>query len=990
MKKNILMMTIVYIAVACALFGTMYQFQGFVRDRLWNLAVEDIMEVTKQGTTTLRVQMDAAHDSLHNFADVLEKIDDYSTVNEILVHYNKVEHGVMLYLEDDIVMPYSMEQDKAFVKLVNEDSESITVPHVRNGDASANWDSDDNVMEVYVSCRMYDGRKGYLVKEFRIDDIIDTFSLSLYGGEGFSYVADSNGTVIIPPADKRDIPDSVACSGYLKAIPESSMTGWTILNDIFYCYMPIGVGSDWHLVTVTDMDLITRQADQIVNHTYVLLAVVVLTIIFIMIITMRRMLKASKAAENQNQYTEHIFNNIPEGIALTTISEPYINIRMNRAGYMMFGYDENSKSNVCIDDFIYAEDFPHITEIFNEAAAGKGPCTYECRIRKSDDSIIWISGIVERNNDSDGRDILMTTFHDITEEKLAREEAAVKNRRERQMLITAVTESYSIIASLNITKNELQFLSLRELFADTVSRAVTYSELYEKIEERIEPKHVDEFRQKFRPDNIELSFAKGRSRIWADIRLKLDDGIYHWLAIQIIHVRNRNNSRDINAVLLARISDEQKIEEANQKRNLQDALNAAKLASEAKSRFLSNMSHDIRTPMNSIIGMTDILKAHPDDIKQVEEGLDKISMSSRHLLELINNILDMSKIESGKMSLHETGFNIRDMLSELIELVRPQAISSSITFISDIVSIEHENVIGDELRIKQVYLNILSNAVKYTWAGGNISITLKETAASKNTDRRNYIFVCSDNGIGMSRDFLKHIFDSFERANDSSIANVNGTGLGMAIAKNLINMMGGTIDVDSRLGKGSVFTVTIPLKFCEDSSEDNVLSVSNPAAVRAADEAAATVAKLHQDDNRTATNANSAASGKKRGRVLLVEDNELNREIAGILIGEMGIDVEAAANGREALDKVSHSEEGYYDVILMDIRMPVMNGYDAAKQIRALERDDTKQMPIIAMTANAFSEDVHEALKAGMNEHLSKPIELNKLKRMLGKYVELQ
>ena len=246
------------------------------------------------------------------------------------------------------------------------------------------------------------------------------------------------------------------------------------------------------------------------------------------------------------------------------------------------------------------------------------------------------------------------------------------------MLITAVTESYSIIASLNITRDELQFISLRELFADSVSRAGTYNELYERIAERIEPKYEDEFRQRFAPDKVELSFAKGRSRIWTDIRLRLDDGIYHWLSIQIIHVRNRNNSKEINAVFLARISDEQKIEEANQKRNLQDALSAAKLANEAKSRFLSNMSHDIRTPLNSIMGMTDILKSHPDDTKQVEEGLDKISMSGRHLLELINDILDMSRIESGKMSLQESGFNIRVMMSELIELVRPQALGSGV------------------------------------------------------------------------------------------------------------------------------------------------------------------------------------------------------------------------------------------------------------------------------------------------------------------------
>lgn len=322
MKKNIWMLAVVYIVVACALAGAMYQFQKFVRERLWNLAVEDIMEVTKQGTMTLRAQMDSAHDTLNNFAEVLEEVDDYSNINEILIHYNKLEDGVMLYLDDYTVMPYDMEPDSSFAGMAAGDTEGIMAPHVRSGsNGTANAaDYADKVMDVYVSCKLADGRRGYLTKEFRIDDIIDTFSLSYYGGEGFSYIADSNGTVLIPPADKRDIPDSIACCGYLKALPENSMTGWTILNDIFYCYMPIGVGSDWHLVSVVDMELITREADQIVSQTYALLAVVIMTIVVIMIITMRRTLKASRDAENQNLYTEHIFNNVPEGIALITIN----------------------------------------------------------------------------------------------------------------------------------------------------------------------------------------------------------------------------------------------------------------------------------------------------------------------------------------------------------------------------------------------------------------------------------------------------------------------------------------------------------------------------------------------------------------------------------------------------------------------------------------------------------------------------------------------
>ncbi len=392
---------------------------------------------------------------------------------------------------------------------------------------------------------------------------------------------------------------------------------------------------------------------------------------------------------------------------------------------------------------------------------------------------------------------------------------------------------------------------------------------------------------------------------------------------------------------------------------LKDAYAMAKRANNAKTDFLSRMSHDIRTPMNAIIGMTAIAEAHLGDSEKIDDCLKKIESSGQYLLALINEVLDMSKIESGKFVLSEENINIRSVMNETVEIVKPSAKKKGHDLQVNMVGLTHENVIGDGLRIRQALVNILSNAVKYTPPNGHIEFSVSEKPVNE-TKFVCYEFIISDNGIGMSPDFLKTIYEPFERASDARVSTVQGTGLGMAITKNIVEMMNGEITAESELSKGTTFTVTIML--------------------RVADEKPSEIPSAHI---KSLSEMNGGFEGK---RVLLVEDNELNREIACEILRMTGLTVDTAADGKEAVKKFEASGEGCYKMIFMDIQMPVMNGYEATEAIRALPRKDA-DLPIIAMTANAFANDVKDAKNAGMNEHIAKPLDLNKLKQTLDKYL---
>ncbi len=395
---------------------------------------------------------------------------------------------------------------------------------------------------------------------------------------------------------------------------------------------------------------------------------------------------------------------------------------------------------------------------------------------------------------------------------------------------------------------------------------------------------------------------------------------------------------------------------------LRDAYESARRANAAKTDFLSRMSHDIRTPMNAIIGMTTIAEANLDDQYKLSDCLDKISSSGRYLLSLINEVLDMSKIESSQFTLSEDQFSISELVGGVYEMVSASAKEKGHTLRFAKHDIIHDNVIGDKLRVQQIFMNIVGNAIKYTPPGGRITVDVSERRKDQNNISC-YIIEFSDNGIGMSEEFLKKIFEPFERAEDDRVNKEQGTGLGMAITYNIVKMMGGDIVVASEPGKGSTFTVTLYLKIIERLDHSEKLTSAEEA-----------VALMRTD-----------FSGLT---ALLVEDNELNRMIASELLGMTGLTIECAVNGKEAVDKFEESAPGYYCAIFMDVQMPIMDGYEATRRIRALSRPDAAEIPIFAMTANAFAEDIKDAIVSGMNEHLAKPVEIKRLLEVMNKWIK--
>ncbi len=519
----------------------------------------------------------------------------------------------------------------------------------------------------------------------------------------------------------------------------------------------------------------------------------------------------------------------------------------------------------------------------------------------------------------------------------------------------------------------------------------------------------------------------------------------------------------------------------------EEAKRAAELASRSKSEFLSNMSHDIRTPMNAIVGMTAIATANIDNPQQVTNCLKKITLSSRHLLGLINDVLDMSKIESGKMTLNVERVSLREVMDSIINIVQPQVKAKNQQFNISIYNIMSENVRCDSVRLNQVMLNLLSNAIKFTPEGGSIEVVLHEEPSPKEGDYVRIRIHVKDNGIGMSREYQEHIFESFTREDSKRVHRIEGTGLGMAITKYIVDAMGGEISVSSRQGKGTEFQVVLDLERAEEQLEDMVLPDWNMLVVdddrqlcestadslksigiRAewvldGESAVKMVTRRHtehadyhvilldwklpemdgiatarelrrqlgadvpillmsaydwseiEDEARAAgisgflmkplfrstlfyglkpyaedneSHAVKEAAGPEFSdkRVLVAEDNELNWEIANELLSNLGLELEWAENGRICVDIFRKSEPGYYDAILMDIRMPGLNGYEATDAIRALDRPDAS-LPIIAMTADAYSEDIQRCLEHGMNAHVAKPIDIKEVVRVLKKYM---
>ena len=532
------------------------------------------------------------------------------------------------------------------------------------------------------------------------------------------------------------------------------------------------------------------------------------------------------------------------------------------------------------------------------------------------------------------------------------EKRSILQDQKRLRVIDALGHAYSSISLVNIKTEEIEIVKASKSMkpdqkGDMLSKA--------HQEELIRQVIAEPFQKAYR-EFISMSTVAKRLEKREMLSFTAQTVDERWLTMIIVPQGYDKTGKLCTVLVANRDATEEKEREIEQDKNLRNALAAAEHANKAKTVFLNNMSHDIRTPMNAIIGFTALATAHIDNTELVLDYLKKIRTSGQHLLSLINDVLDMSRIESGSVEIEYAAVHLPDILNDLKTIIQGSSYSRQQKLSIDTQDILHEDIITDKLRLTQVLLNISSNAVKFTPAGGRISICVSEKPCNRD-GFATVIFRVKDNGNGMSQEFRKHVFDSFSREHTVTENGIGGSGLGMAIAKNIVDMMGGTIQVESEVGKGTEFTVAFECKIAG-------AAVKQEPAPEPGD-------LIKSENQKPQTESKRSYKGKK---ALLVEDNELNREIATAILEEIGLDVDIAEDGTDAVNMMSSAEGRKYDLIFMDIQMPKMDGYTATREIRTLDDLKCANIPIIAMTANAFEEDRKKAIKAGMNGHIAKPI----------------
>ena len=745
-----------------------------------------------------------------------------------------------------------------------------------------------------------------------------------------------------------------------------------------------------------------------------------------------------------------------------------------------------------VDNYVVEEDKKPVTDFCNRAYITeklKGLETelrQECRI-VLDGAERWVSNVVMRGEIEDS-EYAMIFLRDITESKAetARRMQMASDNASMDLLIKSMVRLLDRFVVCDLENDRYRFYNLQGemIYAPTGA----YHDFVEQVVAKyktLEP--LDALAALISPENIRKNL-QGENDIYKFEYCSIDENTYK---IASFIPLEWDGTKLVKALLASMDVSQEKKAEIESHKALKEAYRVAENASHAKTEFLSNMSHDIRTPMNAIVGLTAIAGANIESQDRVVECLGKITKSSRHLLGLINEVLDMARIESGRMSLAEEDFSLPELVDNLLTLTKPAIDEHKHQLEVHIEHIEHEAVCGDSLRIQQVFVNLMSNAVKYTPDGGNITFTIKEKPNGF-SELGCYEFSIEDNGIGMTPEFQKIMFEPFSRADDHRTTKVQGTGLGMAIARNIVNLMNGDIQVESAPNKGTKITVTVYLKLQENEKEQEKELLDLPVLVVDDDKTCceSTVATLQEigiagewvltgkeavercaarhktgrdyfavildwkmpqmdgiatarrirecvgedvtiiiltsfdfseiEEEARAAGVNAFmakplfrsrltatlrqfTSGKKEKnarnyledfakenyagkRILLVEDNALNREIATEIIGMTGVTIDIAENGKIAVEKVMEAPEKWYDLIFMDIQMPIMNGYEATAAIRALAGSRGK-VPIIAMTANAFAEDVQLAKNTGMNEHIAKPLDLNKLNDVLKQWL---
>ncbi len=820
-------------------------------------------------------------------------------------------------------------------------------------------------------------------------------------------------------------------------------------------------------------------------------------------------------AKNRRSIHEVNYQKYVDALTKTSISSYYIDLFKNKyvvlkivdrlkeiiAADGEYDYIINHYANVCLDEQYRKEMINKFSRENLSLSLSEENLTVDMDFKRViSGKTYWFrqtATLVDTTEDGTPHHVIITV-KDITN--------TVEEGENLRIAINMMKDSYYRICAMDLLSNEIFDIKCID---EEIEERIAYNNNLDEALNMVINYHIHPEDKEKLSSILCVSYLRS---VFVDNREGIDftykrciKGEYTWVRSEIIPVENygpgnakviwyvKNISEEVakETALTAKII-EYNAELFKTKEALEVAYESANNANNAKTDFLSRMSHDIRTPMNAIIGMTAIAGAHIDDKEKVQSCLEKIGISSRHLLSLINEVLDMSKIESGNISLSEEEFNMASLIDNLIEMSKT-GIKQKKHHLNVILNkMEHEDVIGDSLRIQQAFMNIMSNAIKYTPEGGNIDITISE----KHLENDNvccYEFVFEDNGIGMTEEYMEHLFEPFTRAVDDRVNKIQGTGLGMAITQNVVHMMNGDIQVESAPGKGTKFTITIFLKNnskeCDNIEElrgykvlivdDDISNCKNASEVFEnigmisewaldAKEAVDKVIKAHENNkdyyvliiehNISGYNgidivkeirANNGgdipviilasyewadvelearaagvddfitkplfrsrliAAMKKlvsgisdnmhenplnsiynkefiNKKVLLVDDDEFNREISYEILNIMGFDIDIAENGRDAVEKFAESENGYYKMIFMDVQMPIMNGYEATAAIRSLERRDAKGIPIVAMTANAFVEDVQAAMSAGMNEHLAKPLDIKRMQEIIHKWM---
>lgn len=548
--------------------------------------------------------------------------------------------------------------------------------------------------------------------------------------------------------------------------------------------------------------------------------------------------------------------------------------------------------------------------------------------------------------------------------------AAIRMRDDiivRRKVDEKLYSEYASIFLVDLTSDSFRFLFRRKESGFKDTPGGVYSDTIKEYISRVHPDYREAWNTLSSTESIRELLAK-EERIELEYPLEGIRKRWRRCAMQVMDVENGvpssmimtfitlDKARAAESELTAQIASQKKQLEEQQKQ-LQEALELSRSANKAKTIFLNNMSHDIRTPMNAIIGYTSLATSNIGNTPLVINYLSKITQSSEHLLSLINDVLDMSRIESGKMSITEKKENLPSLVNNLRDIVQVSANAKQHQLHISTEGIVHPGVICDRLRLNQILLNILSNSIKYTRPGGLISMSVNEKP-SDCPDRATFLFHIKDNGMGMSQDFLEKIFVPFTRVSSSTVSGIQGTGLGMSITKSIVDMMGGRISVSSKLNFGTEVNIELPFRLSEENGDRNTetAAITNPEYLK----------------------------GKK---ILIVEDNALNSEITTAILDEFGCLTKTATDGSYAVEMMKKASKGDYDLILMDIQMPVMDGYEAARRIRALGTE-LSRIPIIAMTANAFEEDRKAAYEAGMNDHIAKPIDVSILCSTLEKFLK--